>query len=57
MQASFDIRREQETLVVSASGSWERGSLTASGISAGPLMNAALKALEAPDVTRVRFSA
>ncbi len=57
MQASFDIRREQETLVVSASGSWERGSLTASGISAGPLMNAALKKLEEPGVTSVRFSA
>jgi len=57
MQASFDIRNEQGSVVVSASGSWERGSLAVSSVSVGPLMDAALKAMEEPDVKKVRFSA
>ena len=56
MQASFDIKNEQGTLGIIASGSWERGGL-ASGVSAGPLMDAALKAMEEPGVKAVRFSA
>ena len=56
MQASFDIRNEQGTLSIIASGSWERGGL-ASGVSAGPLMDAAFTAMEEPGVKAVRFSA
>ena len=56
MQASFDIRNEQGTLSIIASGSWERGGLT-SGVSAGPLMDAAFTAMEEPGVKAVRFSA
>jgi len=57
MQASFDIRNEQGSVVVSASGSWERGSLAASSVSVAPLMDAALNAMEEPDVKEVRFAA
>lgn len=53
MTASFDIRNEQGTLTVSVSGSWERNSLSGSGISAGPLLDSAFKALEEPGVERV----
>ena len=53
MQASFDIKNEQGTLGIIASGSWERGGL-ASGVSAGPLMDAAFKAMEEPGVKAVR---
>ena len=56
MQASFDIKNEQGMLSITASGSWERGGLS-SGVSAGPLMDAAFKAMEEPGVTAVRFSA
>jgi len=57
MQASFDIRREQAALVITASGSWERASLSGSGVSAAPLMDAALAALEGPGLAEVRFCA
>ena len=57
MQASFDIRREQAALVITASGSWERASLSGSGVSAAPLMDAALATLEGPGLAEVRFSA
>jgi len=57
MQASFDIRREQAVLVITASGSWERASLSGSGVSAAPLMDAALAALEGPGLAEVRFCA
>ncbi|MBQ4076860.1 MAG: ABC transporter permease [Mailhella sp.] len=56
MQASFDIRNERGTLSISASGCWERGGLS-SGVSAGPLMDAAFKAMEEPGVAAVSFSA
>ena len=56
MQASFDIKNEQGTLSIIASGSWERGGLS-SGVSAGPLMDATFKAMEEPGVTAVRFTA
>ena len=56
MQASFDIKNEQGMLSIIASGSWERGGLS-SGVSAGPLMDAAFKAMEEPGVTAVRFTA
>ena len=57
MQASFDIRNEQGTLVVSASGSWERSRLSGSGVSAGPLLDAAFKELDGQDVKKVLISA
>ena len=57
MQASFDIRREQGTLIISASGSWERQSLSGPGVSAAPLMDAALKALGEPGLQSVAFRA
>ena len=57
MQASFDIRREQGTLIISASGSWERQSLSGPGVSAAPLMDAALKALGEPGLQSVAFHA
>lgn len=56
MQASFDIRNEQGTLSIIASGSWERGGLS-SGVSAAPFMDAAFKAMEEPGVKAVRLSA
>ena len=57
MQASFDIHREQGTLIISASGSWERQSLSGSSVSAAPLMDAALKALAEPGLQSVAFHA
>ena len=57
MQASFDIRREQAALVITASGSWERASLSGSGVSAAPLMDAALAALDGTGLAEVRFCA
>ena len=45
MDATFDIRQEQGTLVVSASGSWERAALSGTPSPARALMDTALDAL------------
>ena len=57
MQASFDIHREQGTLIISSSGSWERQSLSGPAVSAAPLMDAALEALTEPGLQSVAFRA
>jgi len=55
MQAAFTIRNEQGTLILSASGEWDRASLSGASSPAGALMEAAASALK--DASAVSFRA
>jgi len=55
-QATFDIQPRGETVLVSVGGSWERNALKG-GSAAGPLVSAAVAALDGSGVRSVRFLA
>ena len=57
MQASFAVRLEQGTLVVSVSGNWERTALSGSPSCSGLLTGAALAELDRAGLSSVRFVA
>ncbi|MBR3880604.1 MAG: ABC transporter permease [Mailhella sp.] len=54
MQAEFNIWKEQGTLIVSASGRWERAEFSGSASPAGALMDAALAELEGASTVEFR---